>query len=281
MASILIVGAGWLGRPLAKQLSTLGHQVSVTNSQQNSVLLSQQYGLQSSLIQLPLTHSTTFSALINSLNIDIVIGCITPGFRRQQTPDWDSYANNWQQICDGAARGGAKKIIMVSSTAVYPSIAKEMVEQDAHFNLAREDVHFSQKSIALLKAEQVVMDCGINFAIIRCSGLVDDKRHPSRFVSRLKSISTQAPANMLHKRDAIGFITLALDAVNHQVVNVSTPNTCDKATFYTAALKESKVTPASSVALPTIVHTPDKKIDSSLSQQLGYQYLYQHSLDLL
>ncbi|MFA0521664.1 SDR family NAD(P)-dependent oxidoreductase, partial [Vibrio sp. 10N.222.55.E8] len=82
-----------------------------------------------------------------------------------------------------------------------------------------------------------VMDSGLDFTILRFSGLIGPNRHPSRFASKLKQVSSQAPANMLHLDDAIGSVNFAIEQLHNEVVNVTTPNTVSKAEFYAAALK--------------------------------------------
>ncbi|GAB7220453.1 NAD-dependent epimerase/dehydratase family protein [Vibrio comitans] len=277
MTAVLIIGAGWLGRPLAKQLSASHHTVHVTNSSHESTKQSVELGLTAHQLQLPLPSTQSLASLIKQSQIDVVIGCITPGFRRSTTPDWDSYAKNWQQICEAAKQGGASKVIMISSTAAYSSRSKAMREEDANLELAVGNNEFSDKSRALLQAEQRVIDCGMDYVVIRCSGLVDEIRHPSRFATRLRSVSRNAPANMLHRVDAVGVVEFAVNHIKQDIINASTPNTCDKAQFYQAAIESRDL----DITLPEIVDTPDKRIDSSKSVELGYQYHYQHTLDLL
>ncbi|GEM81752.1 NAD-dependent epimerase/dehydratase family protein [Vibrio superstes] len=277
MTAVLIIGAGWLGRPLAKQLSASNHTVHVTNSSHENTEESLEFGLSAHQLQLPLPCIQPLASLIEQLKIEVVIGCITPGFRRSATPDWDSYANNWQQICDAAKQGGARKVIMISSTAVYPSVSKDMKEDDASLELALGSNDFSKKSLALLQAEQKIIESGMDYVVIRCSGLVDEIRHPSRFAMRLRSVSRNAPANMLHRVDAVGMVEYAMTHIGHDIINASTPNTCDKAQFYQAAIDARSL----NISLPEVVDTPDKQIDSSKSVKLGYQYHFQHTLDLL
>jgi nucleoside-diphosphate-sugar epimerase len=277
VSSILIIGAGWLGRPLAKQLSTEGNKVVVTNRSLHGVEQSQLYGLDARSISLPLESTAPLSTLILRHNIKTVIGCITPGFRKSDNPDWNTYANNWLQIAKAATQGGVDKVIMISSTAVYPSLAKDMIEEDANFGLAQSSSDFDKKSLALLNAEQKLISSQLKYVIIRCSGLVDDVRHPSRFVPHLKSISRLAPANMLHKTDAIGIVQFAVESLTNQVINASTPHTVNKAEFYQAALLARNI----DAPLPDITDIPDKRINSQKSQLLGYRYRYQNTLDFL
>lgn len=280
MSATLIIGAGWLGRPLALHLLEQGKTVYVSNASDKGVAQSKQLGLNAHQLSFPLASESSYKQLLETLDITTVIGCITPGLRKPKDgkePDWDSYANKWGQICSGAKAAGVKKVIMVSSTAVYPSNSGSMKETDASYQKALNGSAFSQKSTALLKGEQTLIDCGLDYVIVRCSGLVDEKRHPSRFVAHLKSVSRNAPANMLHRLDAVAITAFASSNLSNQVINASTPHTCSKAEFYKAALERSN----SSLSLPEIVDKPDKLIDSHLSQQLGYEYHFQHTLDLL
>ncbi|WP_261815486.1 NAD(P)H-binding protein [Vibrio gallicus] len=280
MGATLIIGAGWLGRPLALFLSKRSSIVHVTNQSLSGVSSSRDLGLKAHHLSLPVDDIALLSQFLIQHQVTTIVGCITPGFRKTldlASVDWDSYAHKWQQICQGATQAGVDKLVMISSSAVYPSTEGSMCESDASYLLAMHSQDFSHKSKALLKAEQQVINSGLDYVVIRCSGLVNQQRHPSRFVQRLKSVSRKAPANMLHQQDAIGLISFAIDKLSRQIINASTPNTCSKAEFYQAALNAVQ----SSVILPEIVDTPDKHIDSQLSQKLGYRYHFQHTLDVL
>ncbi|GAM58504.1 nucleoside diphosphate sugar epimerase [Vibrio ishigakensis] len=257
-----------------------GKNVHVSNASAGGISESEQLGLSAHQLSFPLDSIDSYVKLLKELQITTVIGCITPGLRKPKDgtePDWDSYAHKWQQICSGAKEAGVKKVVMISSTAVYPSRSGAMLESDASYEMALSDSSFSKKSVALLKGEQRVIDSGLDYVVIRCSGLVDEKRHPSRFVAHLKSVSNQAPANMLHRLDAVGITAFASESLANQVINASTPNTCSKAEFYQAALDSVD----SSLELPKITEVQDKLIDSSLSERLGYSYRFKHTLELV
>jgi nucleoside-diphosphate-sugar epimerase len=171
---------------------------------------------------------------------------------------------------------------MISSTAVYPSLMGDKYERDASLALAESSADFDNKSVAILNAEEQLKQHPFQYVILRCSGLVDAQRHPSRFVSHLKSISRLAPANMLHKSDAIGVIQFAIERLGNEIINVSTPNTVSKAEFYQQALiKTHPHLNSVEHLLPLITDTPDKRINSKKSERLGYRYHYQNTLDLL
>ncbi|HDY7965455.1 TPA: SDR family NAD(P)-dependent oxidoreductase, partial [Vibrio vulnificus] len=69
----------------------------------------------------------------------------------------------------------------------------------------------------------------------------------------------------------------AIHAVDQQVLNVSTPTTVDKATFYQAALESAQL----KVDFPPVVAVEDKRIVVDKLLQSGFQFQYQSTLDAL
>ncbi|PFG55917.1 nucleoside-diphosphate-sugar epimerase [Vibrio sp. ES.051] len=275
MANTLIVGAGWLGTPLAEALMKDGHQVVVTRRSQ------------SRLDELPtsLTHSALFDfnqlnaankldALLKEHQITHIIGAFPPGFRKGHGQE---YAQQWQILANAAKHNGVEKLVMVSSTTVYPNLASDMKEEAASLSLATGSPYFSDNARIMLQAEQHVIDSGVNFVIMRCSGLIGPDRHPSRFAMRLKQVSRKAPANMVHQNDAVSAALFALSNLNNQVINVTTPHTVSKAEFYQAAINTSDV----NIALPPVTDKADKRILADKLTSLGYQFQFNSTLDAL
>lgn len=129
----------------------------------------------------------------------------------------------------------------------------------------------------MLQAEQYVIDSGIDYVIVRCSGLIGSDRHPSRFAMRLKQVSRKAPANMVHQNDAVAATAFALNQIDNEVVNATTPNTVSKAEFYQAAITQSDL----DIALPPVTETADKRILADKLVALGYQFQFNSTLDAL
>ncbi|MGR5457020.1 SDR family NAD(P)-dependent oxidoreductase, partial [Vibrio alfacsensis] len=86
-------------------------------------------------------------------------------------------------------------------------------EDMARLPIAKGREDFSAKSIIMLTAEEHVRNSTLDYVIVRCSGLFGPNRHPSRFASKLKTVSDQASANMLHLDDAVGAIIFCLEHV--------------------------------------------------------------------
>lgn len=272
MKTITIVGGGWLGRPLAHYLESIGHHVFVSKTTSEGVEQLKQEHLNAFQLDLSAEVSQV-TQQISTTQADIVIGCFPPGFRKG---NGEEYADYWKTLADACVNANVGRVVMVSSTTVYPNIAEDMVEEKASLALALIHEDFSDNAKIMLKAEQHLMDSGLKFAIVRCSGLVGPHRHPARFAPRLKQVSDLAPANMLHLTDAIGAVSFVALHDKNVVVNATTPNTVSKAEFYQAALTNS----GSSEVLPPVVHIADKRIVADALLDLGYKFHHQHTLEL-
>ncbi|CAH0526393.1 NAD-dependent epimerase/dehydratase family protein [Vibrio hippocampi] len=275
---ILIVGAGWLGMPLAKALMQQGYKVTATRTLESGVTALVEHGING--FSLDLAKQDTELAIkqtsldIENLGITAIIGCFPPGFRKGAG---DGYPKHWQTLTQIAKQAKVKKLVMISSSAVYPEQGEIMTEDMAKLPIAIENPAFNDKSVILLTAEEAVRNSTLDYAIIRCSGLFGPLRHPSRFAAKLSSVSDQAAANMLHLDDAIGITLFALENVSAQVINATTPKTCDKASFYRAALRSAGL----DTSLNHVNSVPNKTISSERAERLGYVFKYQHTLDAL
>ena len=275
MANTLIVGAGWLGTPLAQTLIDQGHQVTVTRRSQTRLDEFPLTSVQPALLDLNEPHSQQqLIKLIEQHRIERIVGAFPPGFRKGNGQE---YAQQWQRLVSAAKQSSVNKLLMVSSTTVYPNLAVDMKEEDATLALAQTNEHFSDNARIMLQAEQYVIDSGIDYAIVRCSGLIGSDRHPSRFAMRLKQVSRKAPANMVHQNDAVAATAFALNQIDNEVVNATTPNTVSKAEFYQAAITQSDL----DIALPPVTETADKRILADKLVALGYQFQFNSTLDAL
>lgn len=278
MTTVSIIGAGWLGKPLALHLQQQGYRVFASKTHPQGVEALLKSGLNGFICQLPESNqSDDYLALINILKqqeCDVVVGCFPPGFRHG---NGEEFAQRWKYLTHAAQEAKVNKIIMISSTTVYPTTDATVYESDATLALAQNNSNFSRSATTMLQAEQCVVDCGIEFVIIRCSGLIGPQRHPSRFVSKLKQVSTAAPANMLHLEDAVNCTVFTIQNVSNQIINATCPETVNKAEFYQAALNAA----GSTETLPTRVDSPDKRISPQKIIDLGYSFHFYHTLDAL
>lgn len=144
MANTLIVGAGWLGTPLAQTLIDQGHQVTVTRRSQTRLDEFPLTSVQPALLDLNEPHSQQqLIKLIEQHRIERIVGAFPPGFRKGNGQE---YAQQWQRLVSAAKQSSVNKLLMVSSTTVYPNLAVDMKEEDATLALAQTSEHFRQRS---------------------------------------------------------------------------------------------------------------------------------------
>ncbi|UJF18219.1 NAD(P)H-binding protein [Vibrio sp. SS-MA-C1-2] len=275
---ISIIGTGWLGLPLAKKLTEEGHTVFASKQTQDGISQLKQMGINSFFCQLTdennQIETEALAMTLKKQNCEILIGAFPPGFRRGAG---EQYSHQWQQLVSAAQQTNIKKIIMVSSTTVYPSEPEVMEEPEASLDKAKENTAYSENSRIMLQAEDYLINSEIDYSILRFSGLINQQRHPSRFVLHLKQVSKAAPANMLHLDDAISSIQFAINQLTNEIVNVTTPNTVSKADFYQAALNAVN----SENNLPPVVDIPDKSISTKKLIAQGFKYKYHHILEAI
>ncbi|TOL94369.1 NAD(P)H-binding protein [Vibrio parahaemolyticus] len=275
MANTLIVGAGWLGTPLAQALLVEGHDVVITRRSQARLDERPSTIANAALLDLNDENAAQkLDEIIQSNHIERIVGAFPPGFRRGSGRE---YTQQWSTLVKAAKQNAIEKLVMISSTTVYPNLPTEMKEESASLALAQTHPNFSDNAKIMLEAEQSVIDSGINYAILRCSGLIGPDRHPARFAMRLKQVSRKAPANMLHQSDAVAVAQFALDHLSNQIINVTTPHTVSKAEFYQAAITKS----GAEISLPPVTEDADKRILADKLVSLGYQFRFNSTLDAL
>ncbi|ENP8451076.1 NAD-dependent epimerase/dehydratase family protein [Vibrio parahaemolyticus] len=275
MANTLIVGAGWLGTPLAQALLVEGHDVVITRRSQARLDERPSTIVNAALLDLNDENAAQkLDEIIQSNHIERIVGAFPPGFRRESGRE---YTQQWSTLVKAAKQHAIEKLVMISSTTVYPNLPTEMKEESASLALAQTHPNFSDNAKIMLEAEQSVVDSGINYAILRCSGLIGPDRHPARFAMRLKQVSRKAPANMLHQSDAVAVAQFALDHLSNQIINVTTPHTVSKAEFYQAAITKS----GAEISLPPVTEDADKRILADKLVSLGYQFRFNSTLDAL
>ncbi|ELA9323163.1 NAD(P)H-binding protein [Vibrio parahaemolyticus] len=275
MANTLIVGAGWLGTPLAQALLVEGHDVVITRRSQARLDERPSTIANAALLDLNDENAAQkLDEIIQSNHIERIVGSFPPGFRRGSGRE---YTQQWSTLVKAAKQHTIEKLVMISSTTVYPNLPTEMKEESASLALAQTHPNFSDNAKIMLEAEQSVIDSGINYAILRCSGLIGPDRHPARFAMRLKQVSRKAPANMLHQSDAVAVAQFALDHLSNQIINVTTPHTVSKAEFYQAAITKS----GAEISLPPVTEDADKRILADKLVSLGYRFRFNSTLDAL
>lgn len=186
---ISILGCGWLGFPLGQLLVANGFEVKGSTTSDEKLSHLQNAGIEPFKISLPVD----FAIETDFFSSDILVLSFPPGLRRNSE---ESYLEKIGSIIKAARKAKLKKIINISSTAIYPSINRVVIEEDADV----QSVHF--------QAEELIKDyCnknGIAFISARCGGLMGYDRYPCKYIKEGESVSNgDHSVNYIHQDDVI------------------------------------------------------------------------------
>lgn len=217
VSSVGIVGAGWLGLPLAQALIDEGRKVAVTVTSQEKVDLLRASGLDACLLHLSAQVNAAWPLAVGSL-----IVCVPPG-------KTDDYPGAIMQLCAKARSAGVRNILFVSATSVWAPGQRE--EEQA--------APQTERGLRMLAAEQAVLAAGFERAVvIRPAGLYGPGRHPGRFLAG-KTVSGGAQAvNLVHQQDLVAACCLLLvQGVSGSCYTLSAPGHPSRREFYRVAAR--------------------------------------------
>jgi nucleoside-diphosphate-sugar epimerase len=240
--SVGIIGCGWLGFPLAENLLQADFHVKGSTTSSEKLNKLEDAGIDPHLIDFPglvVEDSELFK--VDFLVINIPPGRRNPGVRMD-------YPRAIRQVLKEVRKANRiRKIIFISSTSVYGSRHERINEE------TKPDPQ-SDSGLAILDAEQMIKNCGIPFVILRFGGLAGPGRHPGRFLSGKKGLTSGGQAiNFLHLEDAIGVIRYFIMNENgdDEVYNIVSPQHPQKSVFYQKMCKDLGVVP------PEFTQTPE------------------------
>lgn len=263
MATVVILGCGWLGSQLGTELCKAGHQV---------------FGSRRSLQSL-----TTLPAEIAPLCWDGQ-SAFAPELLQLLAENWLVLAMPPAAHSDGgvaylqtlrvvlAHSQEAKGVILCSSTGVYAGLSGLVSESAAPGPDAR--------AALLWQAEQLVMQHPRHH-ILRLAGLVGPGRHPSAFARRGVMAGPDQPVNLVHSTDICRWVQRLLNesaGSSPAIVNLCAPLLATKAEFYAAACAVKGLT----IPQFTAATEPARRVDATLSQRdTQFRYHYADVADLI
>ena len=185
---ISILGCGWLGLPLARQLVQQGHQIKGSTTSQEKIEVMKSIGIIPYLIKL----TEEEPQWIDFLKTDVLV--ITIPIKEIKP---------FKYLIKTLA--STVKIIYTSSTAIYLPSKEPINEKNA-----------LDTQHPLLAIEQVIRNSGNPSTIIRLAGLFDQRRHPGRWFANKVLTHPNGPVNLIHLDDCLGIIE---KIITHQVWN--------------------------------------------------------------
>lgn len=265
MKNISILGAGWLGNPLALQLKSNGHQLKVSTTTPEKISFFNENGIESFIVNV---GSNFYTDNLDNLltDTDILIITIPPG-RTQQVED--NYVDKIKAVVPFIEKHGVKNVIYTSSTTVYLSLEGNVNEETTIVPVSEMDQQIFEIENLFLNNQN------FNTTILRLGGLIGEDRHPVHFIVR-KDIVTDAnnPVNMVHRTDIIRFVEKIIEnEIPNDVFNIVAPVNLNRRDFYTQEANKLGLSP-----LPNFTDNPNadmrKVSGEKISKKYGIDYLY-------
>lgn len=241
MKNIAVLGAGWLGTALAKQLQKVYFVKVSTRSLEKQTKLQQQ-GLNTFIVDLNADDTHNNDAFF--INVDVLIVSLTP-----------QPIEVFNRLVNLIEKHAIKNVLLFSSIGIYAGLKGVVTETSA--------LNTENPKVALLKSiEDVFLKNNyFNTTILRLGGLIGEDRHPVYHLAKKNVIEDgNEPVNLIEKEAIIETInTLLLKPFTSTVLNVVNNNHTTKEVFYTQAANQLNLT------LPVFKHNeiPHNRIVSN------------------
>lgn len=232
---ISVVGCGWLGLPLAKNLVKEGFAVHGSTTSKDKLQSLKKHQITPFLIALDETGISGNYAQFLTGSETVIIN-IPPGLRKNPTKN---HVAEIKHLIHAIEAHSIKNVLYISSTSVFKDeidfpIIKAETKPNAITNIAKQ----------LIEIEQMLqVNSNFKTTILRFGGLIDETRHPSKFLSGRYNVSNpEAPINLIHKTDCISIITAILKKDLWNVtLNAASLNHSSKKDYYSNYCKHQNL----------------------------------------
>lgn len=259
---VTVIGAGWLGLPLLKELSGQAYRVigSVTSAEKAAPM--QQVGIDAQVLQLTPEPIGNLEALLATHTLLISIppkaGKLGNDFHPAQV----------EHLVNAILPSAVKHVIYVSSTSVYPELSRIVEETDV------EHIEHSAAP-GLSRAEALIQQLALTrkVTIVRCAGLMGYDRIPGKYVAGRTVDSGTIPVNYLHRDDAVGLLQALIKQPVSGTFNAVAPEHPTREAVYRKSCADF------GYALPTFVNpaTPlPFKIISGEKMTRQFRYVFKY-----
>ena len=188
-----IIGCGWLGLPLAKELISNNYKVKGSTTTKEKLEILKNEGIDAYLIDVAENSiSDSFDSFLHEL--DILIINIPPKIRKEAN---NSYSDKIKKLIKESNK--VKNILFISSTSVYGS---KQGKVDSNTIACPDSINGEE----ILKTENIIKNR--NNTILRFGGLIGQGRNPLKYLIQKEEIlNSDAPINYIHLIDCIGIIS--------------------------------------------------------------------------
>jgi len=262
--TVTILGCGWLGLPLARELIAEGYAVKGSTTREEKLDLLREAGVEPFLVTLD--PEIEGEDLCDFLQSDILVVNIPPP-RRDDVVEF--HIQQISSLIDALRQSPVRSLLFVSSTSVYPMLNREVTEDDA---IDPE----SPAGQALLHAEEMLMqEIGFQTTVVRFGGLTGYDRGPESFLARMTEIASPLqPMNLIHRDDCVVIIREIIRLQQWgEVFNACSPVHPFRGDYYSRAAEAAGISVPPSQ--PESGHASFKLVSSrKLESALGYVFLH-------
>lgn len=252
---VSILGCGWLGMALAKDLVKQGFDVKGSATSHEKMVIINSQGIAGFIVKLEEGQQLVSNS--DFWNCDVLI--IASNVKLAQNT---GYLGAMQLIVALIKTKKINRIIFLSSISVYGE-PNDIVDEDTA------PAPKTASAGQLLALEELLKNVS-QAIVLRLGGLVGPGRMPGTFFAGKKNIPNGlAPVNLIHLTDCIGICKMLLDAPKlPKCLNAVSPDHPSKESFYKAAAAKE------GLPLPEFLHEKDqwKIVNSRFMNSLGYQF---------
>ena len=267
---IAIIGAGWLGKPLARQLLSQDYPLTVSCSHTEKAVSLVVQGIPAVSATLSDEPQGDWASLLS--NKDIAI-CLLPASRGNHASA--PLSVQIEQLLALLKEYQVGKLIFISSTSIYHKTDQTLTETSP-----------LNSSSTVYAAEQLIQQQQeIDCTIIRFAGLISADRNPTRSLSRKSNNghifdAGESPVNLIHQHDAVGVIEQVIkQQCWGEIFNACCDHHASRQDFYQQAAKQLGITMPSFTAENSKPHCIIA--NEKLKQRLNYQFSHPSATDLV
>ncbi|NML64073.1 NAD(P)H-binding protein [Hymenobacter sp. RP-2-7] len=226
--TVAVLGCGWLGFPLAKELLAQGHRVLGTTTTPEQLPVLAAAGIEPLLLQLGPDFSAADEQGLTAwlTQADVLVLNVPP-----RAAVAGGYPQLLRPVHRAVAAARTKAVLFVSTVGVYPDAPRPMRETDA---LSTRD---ASSDVLRTEGHFVPRYGQWHSTVVRLGGLIGPGRAPGRFLAgRQRLPHGSAPTNLLHLTDAVGVLrTIITQGLWGHTLNVCASEHPLRHEFYPAA----------------------------------------------
>ncbi|PZD78463.1 SDR family NAD(P)-dependent oxidoreductase [Mesonia sp. K7] len=262
---VAILGCGWLGFPLARELKDLGYSINGSTTSDHKIKTLKDFGINSFLIKL--FEERIKGDMANFLkDVNVLILNFPPNYRENPNQEFIKIINN---LSHEIAKQPNIYVVYVSTISVF-----RKTHPITKYNEEHEPYSEFSKTQQLIEAEKIILRLKNKSSILRLGGLIGEDRHPIKYIAgREKLQNANTPINLIHQNDAIDIIKKLVAQKVRGIFHGVYPKHTSHQEYY------SKIAEERGFSIPNYEKDKDKIgkiIESNITQQvLGFDYKYE------